>query len=155
MKFFWVQLALFLFQADVAVKQEVEVQKAFDEEQRFLDRRIRLKRFHNYGAAGGRLQGHMPELIKVSGTLTLGSAAAFAWLIFQKGRTVEKAGLSLLMGGALSNLYDRCTRGYVVDYVSFRTPFERLSRLVFNLADFFIIAGTFLIFLGQAGRARR
>ena len=67
-----------------------------------------------------------------------------------------KTALSLLLGGAWSNAYDRLTRGYVVDYVSF--PFAGrltaklfgekagrfISNIVFNISDFFIIGGCLL-----------
>ena len=38
-------------------------------------------------------------------------AGALAAMMQDKGKTGEKLGLSLVMGGALSNLYDRVVRG--------------------------------------------
>ena len=52
-----------------------------------------------------------------------------------------KLGLSLLLGGAFSNTYDRLKRNYVVDYVSFQTPFKRLNSIIFNVSDFLIAIG--------------
>jgi signal peptidase II len=49
--------------------------------------------------------------------------------------------LSFLFGGALGNLFDRLTRGYVIDYISVGTwP-------VFNLADALLCIGIFFILL--------
>lgn len=150
MKLLWIQLALGLFQTDLAVKHEIDKEESgFDRERDLWGGRIQVRKHRNYGMAGGGCTGHMPEIIKVSGLMTLGCMAAFGRLLFQEGRTVRKLGFSLLTGGALSNLYDRCRKGYVVDYISFRTPFPRLNRLVFNLSDFFIMAGALLICFGQ------
>lgn len=149
MKLLWIQLALGLFQTDLAVKHEADNEQEFEKERNLWGGRIRVKRLRNYGIAEGKFTGHMPQIIKGSGLMTLGCAAMFVRLLFQKGHEVQKLGYSLLTGGALSNLYDRCRKGYVVDYVSFRTPFPRLNRLVFNLSDFFIMAGALLICFGQ------
>jgi len=54
-------------------------------------------------------------------------------------------GLSLLLGGGGSNLYDRITKGYVVDYFSFRTPWRWLNRIVFNISDFCIFFGSIFV----------
>lgn len=148
-------MALGLFQVDLAVKHEIEAHPELDEEKELAGGKVFLTRLHNHGMAGGRFAGHMPALIKSGGILTLGAIAAFLRLLGKPGHTIQKTGYSFLIGGALSNLYDRCRRGYVVDYIRFNTPFKRLNRLVFNLADFFIFIGTFLICLGQADHSQR
>jgi len=150
MKLLFIQLALGLFQTDLAVKHEIEAHPELEKEKELVGGRVFLTRLHNHGMAGGRFTGHMPALVKSGGILTLGAAAAFVRLLGKPGRTMQKTGFAFLIGGALSNLYDRCRRGYVVDYVRFQTPWKWLSRLVFNLADFFIFIGTFFICLGQA-----
>jgi signal peptidase II len=157
MKLLYLQLVLGLFQADLAVKQEIETNPEFDQgrERELADGRIRIFRFHNHGMAGGHLQGHMNGIIRWSGALTIGTAAAFIRILLMPGQNVQKTGFAMILGGALSNLYDRCRKGYVVDYISFRTPWKKLSRLVFNLADFFILIGAVLICLGQTGHSRR
>ncbi len=55
-----------------------------------------------------------------------------------------KLGLSFVVGGAFSNVYDRLVRRYVVDYFSFNVKWERLRRIVFNISDLFIFLGSFL-----------
>ena len=62
-----------------------------------------------------------------------------------------KAGLSLLVGGAFSNTYDRLKRKYVVDYISFGVKWKGLRKVVFNVSDFCIIIGALLAAFG-AGR---
>jgi signal peptidase II len=54
-------------------------------------------------------------------------------------------GLSLIMGGALGNLWDRLARGRVVDFLLFY--FRRYQWPVFNLADSAIVIGAGLLVL--------
>ena len=54
-------------------------------------------------------------------------------------------GLSLIMGGALGNLWDRLARGRVVDFLLFY--FRRYQWPVFNLADSAIVVGAGLLVL--------
>ena len=79
----------------------------------------------------------------------------FLALLPKKGCGLMKAGLALMTAGALGNLNDRWTRGAVTDFISFRTRFKRLSSLVFNLADFFLFAGSILCLIGSLGRGDR
>src|SRR5229473_8076523 len=52
-------------------------------------------------------------------------------------------GLSLIMGGALGNLWDRLARGRVVDFLLFYV--KRYQWPVFNLADSAIVVGAGLL----------
>ena len=52
-------------------------------------------------------------------------------------------GLSLIMGGALGNLWDRVARGRVVDFLLFYI--KRYQWPVFNLADSAIVVGAGLL----------
>jgi signal peptidase II len=58
---------------------------------------------------------------------------------------VSGIGLSLIMGGALGNLWDRLARGRVVDFLLFY--FRRYQWPVFNLADSAIVVGAGLLVL--------
>ena len=49
------------------------------------------------------------------------------------------------MAGGVSNLYDRMRRGHVVDYLCLR--WKALKKVVFNLGDLFILAGSVLLIL--------
>src|SRR5271170_1571217 len=54
-------------------------------------------------------------------------------------------GLSLIMGGALGNLWDRLARGRVVDFLLVYV--KQYQRPVFNLADSAIVVGAGLLIL--------
>ena len=54
-------------------------------------------------------------------------------------------GLALVLGGAIGNLYDRLTLGYVVDFLYFH--YENFYWPAFNVADSAICVGVALLFL--------
>lgn len=69
------------------------------------------------------------------------------WLLFSgKVRLpLEKACISLIVAGGAGNLYDRLTRGFVVDFIDINALF---SYPMFNLADCFVVVGACLLMLG-------
>ena len=91
-----------------------------------------------------------PEIIKwISVALTFAAAVLFVCSFGLAGKGLMKSGLSLLLGGAFSNTYDRLKRGYVVDYFRLNVPVRRIRNLIFNASDFCIIIGALLIVLGE------
>jgi len=58
-----------------------------------------------------------------------------------------EAGLALVLGGALGNLYDRLAYGFVVDFFDFS-----FFPAVFNVADSAITAGAVLLAWGTRER---
>ncbi len=61
----------------------------------------------------------------------------------QNLRWETSVGLALVLGGALSNLFDRMRRGWVEDFLDFH--FRSYHWATFNLADSAIVVGTALI----------
>lgn len=149
MKLFWLQLTLAIFQLDWAVKEKVEYQMKKGDEKPLFHGKVTLQKLHNDGLAGGKHKEYLPKVTCLSAVLILGMVVKFFHLLGRSGRNLQKLGCSLLIGGSLSNLYDRCKKKYVVDYIRFQTPWKRLNHLVFNLSDFFIMAGAILFSLGS------
>ena len=75
------------------------------------------------------------------------------WLLQRKGHRMEKLGFSLTLAGALSNIYDRITRHYVVDY--FSVNWGKFKKVIFNLGDLFIFLGGTIIFLHEVWESLR
>lgn len=148
-KLLFIQLALGIFQINLAVRQEIERHPELEKGKEICRGHIRLERLRNRGTAGGKMQGNMPVVTGLSGLATAGCIAGFLRALRKENRSLEKTGFAFLVGGALSNLYERCRNGYVVDYLRFRLPNGKLGRLVFNLADLSIMAGAVMIGLGQ------
>ena len=70
-----------------------------------------------------------------------------------EGSAGQKLGLSIVLAGAASNLYDRFKRGYVVDYFSIRV--KGLEKVIFNLGDMFVFFGSLLFVICEAARSVR
>jgi signal peptidase II len=62
-----------------------------------------------------------------------------------RAHVVTGIGLSLIMGGAIGNLWDRLARGRVIDFLLFYV--KRYQWPVFNLADSAIVVGAGLLIL--------
>jgi signal peptidase II len=60
-----------------------------------------------------------------------------------RSQRVLGAGLALVLGGALGNLYDRTVHGYVVDFISLHWANHYFPA--FNIADCAITLGTILL----------
>lgn len=111
--------------------------------------RLYLTKYHNEGAFLNLGEKKRKLMAGISVLLTVFCLILFLLTLFQKGNGLLKAGLSLLLGGAFSNTYDRMKRKYVVDYFGFRLKcFPGLSKMVFNLSDFFILTGAMLAAVG-------
>ncbi|KAB8139152.1 signal peptidase II [Gracilibacillus oryzae] len=95
----------------------------------------------NKGAAFGILQGQRWFFIIVTLIVVLG-IIYYLQTEGRKNRRISFA-LSLLLGGALGNFFDRLIRGEVVDSLDFRL----IDYPIFNLADVFIVSGVALMIL--------
>lgn len=140
-------LAVGIFLLDLLIKNYMEKHLEEGETRFFCKGRLLLKKYHNRGAfldLGEKRQG---AVALVSLLLTLFMTVIFLSTFSFRGNAALKAGLALLLGGAYSNTYDRLTRRYVVDYVSFPVKNERFRRIVFNISDFCILVGALLMTL--------
>lgn len=64
-------------------------------------------------------------------------------------RRRSPVGAGLLLGGGLSNLWERLRQGAVFDYLRFPKAPGPLKRYVYNLADFAVLAGALALLLGK------
>ena len=91
---------------------------------------------HNRGAAFGILKNQIPLFVF---TAIFAIFLIYLSLKNNKGNKLYTISLSLILAGALGNLIDRLSFGYVIDFLDFRIwP-------VFNLADSSITIGAILL----------
>jgi len=76
--------------------------------------------------------------------ITLVVVAVLLWKNHH-AHVITGVGLSLIMGGAVGNLWDRLARGRVIDFLLFY--YKRYEWPVFNLADSAIVIGAGLLVL--------
>lgn len=108
-----------------------------------------IRKHHNRGAFLNAGENKQKAVMVLSVLLTIALTAMFVVTLGQAGRGLLKWGLTLLLGGAYSNTYDRLARKYVVDYVSFNVPF-RLRNVIFNIGDFCIMIGALISVIGYS-----
>ncbi|MDF2537021.1 MAG: putative rane protein [Herbinix sp.] len=132
---------------ETKVKDYIEDHKEFGKQQEILNGKIIVKKHYNRGMMLNFLEDKK-EMVKTITGIFLGLLLLlFTVALPKKGNKLYKLGLALCVGGAISNVSDRFNRGYVVDYFSFN--YKKLKNIVFNLADMFILLGSFLIFISS------
>ncbi|MEP7118078.1 MAG: signal peptidase II [Acidobacteriota bacterium] len=112
---------------------------------------LSLTRVHNTGAAFGMLNGaDFPfktfVLMAVAGTALAGVAWYAASL--PDWNKIARAGIAGVLGGAIGNLIDRATAGYVLDFVD--AYWGTWHFWAFNIADAAISLGVVLMLLDVA-----
>lgn len=103
--------------------------------------RVRFRPVKNRGAAFG--------LPLDPRALPLLSAASL--LVLLRARRAAPAAAGLALGGGLSNLWERVSRGEVLDYLQFPRLPGRLGKSVYNPADLAILAGGLVMVLQSRG----
>lgn len=147
----WGALALAAAAADQWVKRLVE---AGLEEHRMVEVLpfLALYRTHNTGIAFSMLSWLGDKGLVVVALAVIALVLALAWRT-RPGQVLARAGFALVLGGAVGNLIDRASLGYVIDYVLFHTPVW--SFAIFNLADACITVGAGLVLLQEIIEWRR
>lgn len=113
-------------------------------EREFWGGRVRLTELWNGGAAFGLPVGR--TLLQALSALALAS-------LLPLGRR-KPAAAGLVLGGGLSNLWERLRRGRVYDYLRFPRAPGFLGRYVYNLADLALLLGAAGLLLGRRRRGR-
>lgn len=150
MIFIFIVVAIIVFEMILKKKAEEKL-----EEGAVIDCKpmpLKIRKLRNYGMANSVLKDK-PEIVKIIGIVVMAVlVVGFILILPLKGRNALKASLALILGGGLSNLLDRFMKGYVTDYFSFKTPFKRLNRLVFNISDMCIFVGAVIAVLAECFR---
>lgn len=135
---------------DLFIKNKMDKELPGSEQEREVKKGIlRFRRHHNRGAFMNLGQKYPKEVTGISVFATIVTFLKLAFSVSKKGRVFEKAGLSLMLGGAVSNTYDRVKKEYVMDYVSLDVKPKKLSNIVFNLSDVSILLGSLLVLISD------
>ncbi|MCI8896109.1 MAG: signal peptidase II [Lachnospiraceae bacterium] len=145
----YVLIAAAVFLLDLTVKGLVDKKRELGEETPILQGRIILRKYYNEGIVFDRLQ-RWPRLVKLlCGVMMILLCGMWATALRRRDNRGLKLGLSLVIGGGASNLWDRLTKNHVVDYFSIRSRFPRIRRIIFNISDWFIFLGSICMLLFQ------
>jgi signal peptidase II len=141
-------LSLFLFAMDRLSKSLVVSRLPLYDSVPVIQDFFHLTHVANTGALFGLMAGLASPLRGIV-FITIPVLAILLILVFQF-RTAEselpiQVGLSLILGGAMGNLYDRVLYGHVVDFLDFSLAGHHWPA--FNLADSSICLGVFTLVL--------
>jgi signal peptidase II len=103
-----------------------------------------LTRVNNYGVSLGLFSATSMEarwmLVALTGAIAL---FVLVWMLREKAFG-DIIALSMILGGALGNIRDRATRGFVIDYADLHIGDFR-PFMIFNVADAAITIGVVII----------
>lgn len=117
---------------------------------------LSLTRVHNTGAAFGMLNGvDFAFKTVVMSMLALAALGGLLWyaLSVPLADRVARLGIAAVVGGAIGNLIDRATAGYVLDFVD--AYWNGWHFWAFNVADAAITIGAGCMILDILGLGRR
>ena len=114
-----------------------------------------LTHVRNTGAAFGMLNNvnfeYKAFVMVVVALVALAAVAAYA-VTLPPSQRIARLGLALILGGAIGNLIDRATTGFVVDFVD--VYWRGVHFWAFNVADSAITVGVALMLLDAVGVGR-
>ena len=103
-----------------------------------------LTRSHNRGVSLGMFPADSVEMRwALVGVTALIAVVVLFWMLRER-KLPDIVGLALILGGALGNIYDRFSFGYVIDYADLHFGTFR-PFLIFNVADACITFGVLII----------
>lgn len=142
-----------IFFGDLWIKNYIERTYKEGETKQKCNGKILIRKHYNRGMALNLGENKRKAVVVLSVLMTIMAVIVFVVSLGNKGNHMLRTGISLLLGGAFSNTYDRLKRKYVVDYISFNIPLKgtfwrKLSGIVFNISDFCIIIGAVLAAIG-------
>lgn len=149
-------LVIGLVVADQVTKALVRRSLALHDSVPIIPDLLSFTRVHNTGAAFGMFntldfQGKSLVLTLVA-LLALAGVAWYAASVPITDR-LARLGVAAILGGAIGNLIDRATAGYVLDYVDFY--WRGWHFWAFNVADAAITVGVVLMIADLLGLGRR
>lgn len=143
----FVIIAVVAFFVDRVTKVLIEHRLEVGERIELVGEALQLLYVQNRGIAFGLFSG--AGSLVVVGTLVVGVLLFTFMLRVEPEDLVTVIGGSLITGGALGNLWDRVSYGYVVDFI--HTP----RFPTFNVADICITVGVVLVLIAQLVQMRR
>ncbi len=147
----WLGLSLFVVVIDLYSKHLISQSMSLYQSIAIIDGFFNFTLLHNEGAAFSFLadQGGWQRWF-FTFTSAVVSLILIIWLIrLKQQERLLATSLALVIGGALGNLWDRLTLGYVVDFLDVYIEYNHqiMHWPAFNIADSAICIGAMLLFV--------
>lgn len=141
---------------DQITKAMIRPMLALHESREIIPGFLDLTRVHNTGAAFGMLNAaefpFKTLVLSIVAAIALGGVAWYAATVPLSDR-LARLGIAGVLGGAIGNLIDRATSGYVLDFVD--AYWNGWHFWAFNVADAAITIGVIFMILDILGLGRR
>lgn len=145
----YITITAAIFALDYFIKKYIDKKYARKVKHPHLGGKVYIEKFYNNGATLNLLAKHPKAMTCIHSTVMFFVAVCYYFVMRLSGRQLTKAGLAMLAGGGLSNLYDRYTKHHVVDYIRFGFGPKWFRRIIFNVSDFFVFIGALLTVIGS------
>ena len=129
-----------IFLLDYKIKEHIDSTRLQGSKEEVLGGRLLLRNCHNKDTAFGAVKVGTENCQELSAA----GLGEYWHQLLHGGNKLSRAGLAMILGGGMSNYTDRRNKGYVTDYVSLNVKKKEIRKIVFNLSDVCIAAGTIL-----------
>jgi len=145
----YVGIVVGIFFLDFVIKRYVDKKYARRERHPKMGGLLYVEKYYNKGAMLNLLS-KKTGVLKVLQTGMMLVVCIWFYVVLRKNAgELEKLGIAFLLGGGLSNLFDRYTKGHVVDYIGFGFGPKCFRKVIFNISDFFVFIGAVLSVIGH------
>ena len=133
-----------VFAADRFIKDKVEKGEIADG-RKFIKNAVEIRKSYNSGFAMNKADDK-PRLVLVITAAVFGMAFMLYLKTFtKKHKKIKRFGLGLVLGGALSNLFDRFKNDKVTDYAILKGH----DKVAFNIGDIAVCLGAAIAAFGE------
>jgi signal peptidase II len=142
----WIWITLGVFAVDRATKYAIETMTPLGYRRTYIPQFFSIVHTSNPGIAFGFFSDSPSRWINLTlSVATLIVCILLTWLLLagHAGAASGRAGVALILGGALGNLFDRALHSSVTDFIYFH--FRSYEWPAFNFADSAITIGAILI----------
>ena len=122
----------------------INLDKKFFGSEIFLSKYLNINFIWNEGIAFGLVSFDQENLYNLL-TILIILIIFFIFLMILKSSGLKKLALSIILGGALGNVFDRILYKSVPDFIDFHVG--EFHWFIFNIADVFITIGVFSMIL--------
>ena len=137
-------LIIFIFSLDRFSK--IKILENFSENNFYVNEYINLNLIWNTGIGFGLLSMNNSIVYNLTTTIIGLVIAVLLYFLF-KSKKFDRISLSLIIGGALGNLYDRISFKAVPDFIDIH--YGNFHWFTFNCADIFITIGIIFFVIGD------
>ena len=140
----WFIGAVILAAIDIGMKIHIRDNRRINEETRILGGKVTITRVQNKGAFLGLMKNNTKKVLGLSLIITGIIAGMLLAATGKKGNLFLRIGLTLMLGGAMSNVYERIRHGEVTDFFRLSGAKGPIKKIAFNVGDWFIFLGALI-----------